>query len=172
MTNHPRTLPRARHCLGALLALSVAPVPAEEAHTHLYECNQGSRVTYSDQPCGSAEKRVDVDYARPEAPQGAATAAAAAALQADRVAEAQLLDTEILNAEQRIGHLQIERDGRIAELRQERYAGTEDLDQQAWQAKMDQRIGAVAAEYQDNIDTEQARLAELQAERAALPPQP
>jgi hypothetical protein len=172
MTNHPRTLPRARPCLGALLALSIAPVPAEEAHTQLYKCNQDGRVTYSDQPCGSAEKRIDVDYARPEAPQGAATAAGDAEVQADRVAQAQLLDTEILKAEQRISRLQIERDGRIAELRRERYAGTEDLDQQAWQAKMDQRIGAVAAEYQDTIDTEQARLAELQAKRAALPPQP
>lgn len=175
MTAHRPTGHNPALCLGALLAICAAPSPAGEGEVKLYECNDKGIVTFSDQPCGARQQSIELEYERPDPAkaQGAAAAARANEAKAGQIAEAELLDTEILNTQERISRLETERDGRIAGLRQQRFAGTEALDQNAWQVEMNNQIGAVAAEYQTAIDTEQTRLADLQAKRAALPsPQP
>jgi hypothetical protein len=153
-------------CLGALLALTGSALIAEESTSRVYECEKDGKVTYSGQPCGSSEERLEVDYNSPGG--NAAAGAKAEEGQTGNTAEGELLDTEILNAQDRIEELEDERNARIAELREEAFAGTEGLDQKAWQAQMDARIQAVQTEYQDDIDTEQARLTELEAKRAEL----
>jgi hypothetical protein len=165
MTIHHPTRPAS--CLAALLVLGAAPLAAGEAAVGVYECTKDGVTTFSDQPCGVGEKHIEVDYQR--ATPGAGAAAQDAEAQAGAVAEAQVLDTEIVNIQQRISRLQNEQQSRIAELRRQRYAGTEQLDQKAWQAGIDAQIQAAANEYQSAIDRESARLAELQAKRAALP---
>lgn len=156
--------------LGALLALSIAaPISAKEAAVGMYECTQGGVVSFSDVPCGPDEQQIEVDYQQPSNPEGAAAAARDAEAQADQIAEAEVLDTEILDVQRQINHLEVERDAKIAALRRERFAGSEALDQHAWRAGIDAKIEAVAQDYQTRLATHGARLAALQAQRAAFP---
>ncbi len=155
-------------CLGALLALTAAPLIAGEAAVGVYECTRNGVTTFSDQPCGPGETHIEVDYQ--SAAPGADAAAQAAQSQAGAVAQAQVLDTEILNSRQHISRLQDAQRVRIAELRQARFQGNDQLDAAAFRAQMDAEIQATANRYQTEIDQEATRLADLQARRAALPP--
>jgi hypothetical protein len=155
-------------CLGAILTLATAPLIAGQAAVGVYECTKNGVTTFSDQPCGPQEKHIEVDYQR--AGPGAGAAAQAAEGQAGVVAQAQLLDTEILNSQQRISRLQDAQRVRIAELRQAGFQGNEQLDAAAFRAQTDAEIQATANRYQIEIDQEASRLANLQARRAALPP--
>ncbi len=169
MTTHHPTGGSVPFWLGALLALSAASPSADEARVVLYECNKNGVVTFSDQPCGTREERVEVEYDRTDSAREGAAARNEEA-QVDRVAEAELLNTEILNAQRQLSDLENERDMRIAELDQQDFAGSEGLDQNAWQNSMDEKIREVATRYQNRIDVARARLAELEGRRAALPP--
>ena len=157
--------------LGAVLALSIAaPLSAKEAAVGMYECTKGGVTSFSDVPCGPDEQHVEVDYQQPSNPEGAAAAAHGAETQADQIGESEVLDTEILNVQQQISRLEVERDAKIAALRRERFAGSEALDEQTWRAGLDAQIEAVAQDYQTRLETHGARLADLQAQRATLPP--
>lgn len=90
------------------------------------------------------------------------------ARQADAVAEANLLDDQILQTEQQITRLRIERDARVAEIRQQRFNVTEDRDVTAWEMKMDQEIKSVHQDYSARIVSENAQLDSLGARRAVL----
>lgn len=151
--------------LGALAATLGPCVAAEEAAVQVYECRQDGKVMFSGTPCtdpdgdpvvdpGPARQQtLELDYARPAAAQlqQARQAAAVAEYRADTVAEAALLDTEILNLEQRISNLQTERDARVS-------------------AVPPEQVESVTDSYNDTILAERARLGELQARRASLGP--
>lgn len=158
------------YCLAAVLAAAATPTFAAETALGVYECNRNGVVTFSDTPCGPSAERIEVDYNKPDAAAAEAAAAGAGAseAQAGQTAEAELLDTEINNSSQRLSTLPTERDTEIAVLRQQRFLGTEALDQDAWKADMTRQMEAVAAKYQHSIDAEQARLNGLRARRAAL----
>lgn len=166
---HPAR-PLSTLCLGALLAATATPSPAAEGTLGVYECTRNGVTTFSDQPCGPAAKRIEVDYDKQNTAQAEVAAAGARAreTQAGQVAEARLLDTEIANSKQRLSELPIRRAAEIALLRQEVRAGSESRDLAAWQAEMTAKVAAVASRYQSLIDTEQARLDGLLAQRAAL----
>jgi len=127
-------------------------------------------VTFSDEPCVGTEQTVKIDYSRPDAAQGedAAFAAQAAEAQAGAVAQAAVLDSEILNLEQQITNQQTERDARVAALRQQLAQGTEDPNPSAWQAAMNQQIDATYNNYNDTILAQRRRLDQLQAQRQSL----
>ena len=163
---HPARPPLAL-CLGVLFAATAISSLAAEGTVGLYECNRDGVTTFSDQPCGPAAKRIEVDYDKQGSAQAEADARASEA-QAGHAAEARLLDTEIFNSKQRLSELPIRRAGEIARLRQEVRAGSESWDLAAWQAEMTAKAEAVATRYQTLIDTEQARLDDLLARRAAL----
>ena len=166
---HPAR-PLSTLCLGALLAATATPSPAAEGTLGVYECTRNGVTTFSDQPCGPAAKRIEVDYDKQNPAQAEVAAAGARAreTQAGQVAEARLLDTEIFNSKQRLSELPIRRAAEIALLRQEVRAGSESRDLAAWQAEMTAKVAAMASRYQSLIDTEQARLDGLLAQRAAL----
>jgi hypothetical protein len=168
---HPAR-PLSALCLGALLAATATPSLAAEGTLGVYECTRNGVTTFSDQPCGPAAKRIEVDYDKQNPAQAEAAAAAAGArareTQAGHAAEARLLDTEIINSKQRLSELPIRRAAEIALLRQEVRAGSESRDLAAWQAEMTAKVATVASRYQSLIDTEQARLDDLLAQRAAL----
>ena len=166
---HPARPPLAL-CLGVLFAATAISSLAAEGTVGLYECNRDGVTTFSDQPCGPAAKRIEVDYDKQDSAQAGAAAADARAseAQAGHAAEARLLDTEIFNSKQRLSELPIRRAGEIARLRQEVRAGSESRDLAAWQAEMTAKAEAMATRYQTLIDTEQARLDDLLARRAAL----
>jgi hypothetical protein len=156
--------------LGTLLIATATPGLTAETALGVYECHKNGVVTFSDQPCGPSAERIEVDYSKPDAARAEAAAARAgeAEAQASDAAEARLLDTEIENGRQRLSDLPIQRDAEIALLRQQRFLGTEALDQDAWKADMTRQMEAVAAKYQQSIDAEQARIDALKARRAAL----
>ena len=167
---HPAR-PLLARCLGALLAATAIPSLAAAGGTvGLYECTRDGVTTFSDQPCGPAAKRIELDYDKRGSVQTEAAEADARAseAQAGHAAEARLLDTEIYNSRQRLSELPIRRAGEIARLRQEVRAGSESRDLAAWQAEMTAKAEAVATRYQNLINTEQARLDDLLARRAAL----
>ena len=154
----------------ALLCLTANIARAEEADAKMYECNQGGKITFSDQPCTGQERKIDIQYQQPGQTQAQDAQAAARQQEgeAGAVAEAELLDTEIVNAEQEITRLQTERDTRVAEMRQQMQAGTENLDKDAWLAQQDAQIESVYQDYSARIVNLNARLSDLQARRAAL----
>jgi hypothetical protein len=45
-------------------AVATAPLPADAAGTRVYRCDDGGRVSYSDQPCGNA-RVLDIDGGAP-----------------------------------------------------------------------------------------------------------
>jgi hypothetical protein len=155
--------------LAALFALSSCPLPA--ADIQVYECTHKGIRTFSDGPCGSAARHVELEYPS-AAPGGRSTVRSIerAAAPIATAAERRLLDTEITNVEERITRLQNEEQLRIAELTQQRLQGTEHLDLEAFRLRMDARIHRVMNRYGTAIDRESTRLAELQARLAALPP--
>ena len=139
--------------------LAVTPgteLAAEEAAVQVYECHQGGKVTFSETPCAGAERSVEVDYSRPN-PAQARQADEAAFVADDRagvVAQAAVLDAEILNLEQHISNLQTEREARVSALRDQLAQGTERLDSAAWEKGMNQQI---VSTYNDLSDTILAR---------------
>jgi len=168
-TNRPY---RTTLCLGVLLSLGVPPLLAEGAEKQVYECKNGDQVILSEEPCGANEQRLEVGYNPADNAEAAQAEGATKAeeAQASDVAEAELLDTEILNAQERITALEDERDARLAEIAKTTFSESEQLDEQAWKAQKEAAIQAVNTQYDGEIQTEQARLADLQTKRAALPP--
>jgi hypothetical protein len=156
--------------LAASLCLVAGQAPAGEDQTQVYECNQGGTVVFSQEPCAGTERKVDIQYDQPSQAQtqGAEAAMGAEENQAGAVAQADLLDTQIQNLQQQISQLQIERDARLAEMKQQRNQGTEDLDQAAWLAQQNAQIESVYQDYNSRIVTATAQLNDLQARRAAL----
>jgi len=153
----------------ALLWLSASAV-AEAAVDQMYECDQDGTVTFSDQPCTGPERIRDVEY---DQPSGNQTRNAEAALQDEEaesgaVAQASVLDTEILKTEQQISRLQIERTTRLAEMREQRRLGSEDRDRAAWLQQMDQKMESTYQNYSAQIITATERLDALKERRAAL----
>ncbi len=157
-------------CPGVLAALPAGQPAAEEVAVPVYECHQGGEVTFSEAPCVGTEQTVSIDYSQPDAAQSedAAFADQAAEAQAGAVAQAAVLDTEILNLEQQITNQQAERDARVAALRQQLAEGTEDPNQSAWEAAMNQQIDSTYNTYNDTILAERRRLDQLQAQRQSL----
>jgi hypothetical protein len=164
--------------LGALAATLSPRLMAGEGEMQVYECHQGGTVTFSGAPCAdplldlgpARQQTLELDYPRPDATQLRAAEQSAAALeqQAGRVAEADLLDTEILNLESRISNLETERDARVAALRDQLAQGTESTDTASWAAGLNQQIVSVTNNYNDTILAERARLNQLQGQRAFL----
>ena len=154
----------------ALLCITANIGRAEEADAKMYECNQGGKITFSDQPCAGQARKIDIQYEQPGQTQAqdAQTAVRQQEGEAGAVAEADLLDTEILNAEKEVVRLQTERDARVAETRQQMQEGTESLDKDAWLAQQDAQIESVYEDYNARIVNANARLSDLQARRAAL----
>jgi hypothetical protein len=156
--------------MGCLAATVGTGSLAEETAVQMYECNQGGTVTFSDVPCAGMRRSVELDYSRPDAAQAQAAAAAAQAAE-DRAgtrAQADLLDAEILNLEQRISNLQTERDARLAALNNQLAQGTESPDADAWQAAINQQILSVTNNYNDGILAQRKRLGELRTQRQGL----
>lgn len=161
--------------LGVLAVVTLGPsLAAENAAVRVYECTQGGAATFSDEPCGGAgaatERSIEVDYSHPDGAQSRAVAESVRVQeeQAGRVAEADVLDADILDQQQRIMNLEMERDARIAALRRQLAQGTELLDKNAWEAKIYQQIDAIQADYNDAILGEQQRLGKLNAQRESL----
>jgi len=164
--------------INRILALTLLIAPlwlaattlAEAAVDQMYECDQDGTVTFSDQPCTGPERIRDVEY---DQPSGSQTRNAEAALQDEEaesgaVAQADVLNTEILKTEQQISRLQIQRTTRLAEMREQRRLGSEDRDRAAWLKKMDQEMESTYQDYSAQIITATERLNELKARRAAL----
>ncbi|MGE5155840.1 MAG: DUF4124 domain-containing protein [Bdellovibrio bacteriovorus] len=156
--------------LGAFLSLVAAPTLAAEVQQRVYECKEGGQVIFSDQPCGTQERQINLQYDQPSAAQAteAGAAARAAEAAADQAAETNLLDTEILNAEKALSQLETERDAAVAALRAQRDAGTEGLDQDAWVAQMNAKMESTYQDYTNEIINAHSRLNDLRARRAAL----
>ena len=156
--------------LVAVLSLAVGGVAAGEADARMYECRQGGQLTFSDQPCAGQERTIDVPYEEPSASGAAAARQAVRAEEnaVDAVAQAAVLDAQILDKQQEIARLQTERDAQVAQLQQQVFQGTENLDQNAWQAQMTQRIASVEESYNARIVAANAQLDALQSQRAAL----
>jgi hypothetical protein len=147
-----------------------ATAAANAAVDQMYECDQDGTVTFSDQPCTGPERIRDIQY---DQPSGSQTNAAETVLQDENadsgaVAQADVLDTEILKTEQEISRLQIERTARLAEMREQRRLGSEDRDRAAWLQQMDQKMESTYQDYSARIITATDRLNELKARRAAL----
>jgi hypothetical protein len=168
VTGSRRTL--SMTAVAALLCLSAGGALAEEAKAPMYECNQGGQVTFSEEPCAGQERKIDVQYDEPSGNDAAAAQEAAQAEEnaAGAVAQAAVLDAQILEKQQEIAQLRVERAARVAELRQRRFEGTEQLDQNAWQAQMTQQIASVYEDYSARIVNASADLSALQSQRAAL----
>lgn len=152
---------RAAVCLGLAggnLALA--------ADVQVYECVQNGQKTFSSQPCAGEERKLDVQF---DQPNPAAQAANAAALQqADAVAEANLLDNQILAAQQQVAQLGTERAATVAQINQEIWKGTEQLNADAWKAQKEAEAASVYQNYSNQIQAAQDRLNMLLARRAAL----
>lgn len=162
--------PRSAAALISLLCLYGATVLGEEVQRRVYECRQGDQVIFSDQPCGAGERQMSLEYDQPStAEESEATAAAQdAEAVADREAEANLLDNEILKAEQDLSRLKTERAASVAELRAQRDAGSENLDQDAWVAEMNAKIESTYQDYTNEIIDAGSQLNALRAKRATL----
>lgn len=161
---------RALTLLIALLWLAATTV-AEAAVDQMYECDQDGTVTFSDQPCTGPERIRDVEYDQPSG--SSQTRNAEAAVQDEEaesgaVAQADVLNTEILKTEQQISRLEIERTTRLAEMREQRRLGSEDRNRAAWLQQMDQKMESTYQDYSAQIITATERLNELKARRAAL----
>jgi hypothetical protein len=143
---------------------------AEEADAKMYECNQGGVVTFSDQPCAGQERKIDIQYEQPGQTQVQEAQAAAQQRddQAGAVAEADLLNTEILNIQQEISRLQTERFARMAEMKKQIQGGTESLDKDAWLAQQRAQMESVYQDYTARIIDANSHLNDLQARLAAL----
>jgi hypothetical protein len=159
---------RARALPVALLCLAAGAV-AEAAVDRIYECDQGGTVTFSDQPCTGPEHIREVEYDQPSGSQTRdAVAGQEDEARSGAVAEASVLDTEILKTEQEISRLKIERTARLAEMREQRRLGSEDRDRAAWLQQMDQKMESTYQEYSARIITATERLNALNERRAAL----
>jgi hypothetical protein len=88
--------------------------------------------------------------------------------QASDAPEARLLDTEIENSRQRPSALSVERQARIAELRQQQLVRSESRDISAWPAELTRKAEAVAKNYLHATNAGQARLDAILARRAVL----
>ncbi len=152
----------------AVLSLAACVAGAEEVDDQVYECNQGGKITFSDQPCAGEERKVDIRYNEPNQAQTLEAQSADQAAEAGAIAEADLLDTQILNTQKEISRLQTERSARLAEMKQQRDIGSEERDQAAWIASQNAQIESVYQDYTARIVTATARLDDLQARRAAL----
>jgi hypothetical protein len=156
--------------LGVLAGILAVGAAAEEASVQVYECHQGGRVTFSGTPCAGQEQTVDLQYELPSPAQ--ATRAEQNAIQqgeqAWNLAQANLLDNQILNAAQQISNLESQRDAQVAALRAQLNAGTQDPNPTAWQARLNQEIQSTIADYNDDILAQRQQLDQLKAQRAAL----
>ncbi|WP_295393504.1 hypothetical protein [uncultured Thiodictyon sp.] len=170
---------------GALAATLGLPLAAGEGEVAVYECHQGGKVIFSGAPCTdpggdpvldpwpARQRRLEVEYSRPDAVQAqqAQQSAAAMEYQAGTVAEADLLDTEILNLETRIANLETERDVQVSALNGQLAQGAGPNETAAsWAAGLNQQIISVTNNFNDTILGERTRLGELQARRASLGP--
>ncbi len=156
--------------LGVAAATLGPLVAAEEAAVQVYECHQGGQVTYSDAPCAGQEQTLEVEYNQldPSQARQAAKSAAALVYQADSVAQANLLDAEILSLEQQIANQETERDARVAALRNQLAKGTEETNTTAWEAAINQQIASTYDGFSDNILAQRAQLGALKAQRESL----
>ena len=161
--------------LGVLTVMTLSPsLAAENTTVRVYECQQGGTPSFSDEPCEGAgaatDRSIEVDYTQPDAAQSRAAAESLAVQeeQADKVADLDLLNADILSQQQRIKNLEMERDARIAALRRQLAEGTERLDKNVWESQIYQQIDTIQANYNDTIIGEQQHLAELNARRASM----
>lgn len=151
--------------------LSIAAGPASEAAVEqLYECEQNGAVTFSDRPCTGEEHKRTLEFDQPSAAESSKAEADMRAKEtaSDALARTSVLDTEILKTEKHITHLRIERDARLAEMRQQRLLGSEDRDRAAWLNQMNQEMESVYQDYSAQIVAATERLNDLKARRAAL----
>ncbi len=170
MTRRVFTLSVPAAALLTLFCVVWNPALAREAEQRVYECNQGGQVIFSDQPCGGQERQLTLEYDQPSQAQIQESEAAAQSAEAaaGTAAEANLLDIEILNAEKVVSRLETERDAQVAELKAQRDAGSENLDENAWLAQMNARIESTYQDYTNQILAGRTQLDTLRARRAAL----
>ncbi|MGB5832957.1 MAG: DUF4124 domain-containing protein [Thiohalocapsa sp.] len=156
--------------LAALVCLAAVGTPTEAADAQVYKCKEDGKITFSQEPCAGQERKVDIQYDQPSEAQTEAAVSNAESQQAEAgtVAEARLLDDEIIQTEQQINRLRIERDARLGELQEQRFRGSENRDEAAWLGKMNQEIESADRDYSARIISETARLDSLRARRAAL----
>jgi hypothetical protein len=156
--------------LTSLLCLNGSAALGEEVQQRVYECRQGGQVIFSDQPCGAGERQLNLEFNQPSRAQESEAAATAQEEEsiANQAGQANLLDTEILGAQQKVSRLQTERDATVAELRAQRDAGSENLDQAAWVAEMNAKIEATYQDYTNEIIDARSHLNMLRAQRATL----
>jgi len=155
--------------LSALLAVS-AVVRAEEVKERVYECHRGGQVVFSSEPCGPDAETKTLDYAEPgrSATKEAIEAAQQEDTQASVTAQAELLDTEIVNAQNEVERLRVEQKERIYAWRQTMAEGTDQDDFNAWQAQMDAKLQAIETSYAQQIEDAEDKVDQLRSQRAAL----
>jgi len=145
------------------LTVILTSMSATAADQSMYRCQDGDRVTFSEEPCGQNAREVDVHY---DMPTPAAAATAGAQLQTEEAEASEAAgQTEqqerIAAAEREIERLGAERDRRLAELAAERDRGSENrADDQYWEI-MQGRIDAVQDQYDVRIRAVQAEIEEL-----------
>ncbi len=160
--------------LGVLTGVLGPGAVADEASMQVYECRQGSTVTYSGTPCGAQEQTMDLQYERPS-PAAARAAAQTAIRQGEKAwnqAQAVVLDNQILSTAQQVSDLETQRDARVAALQAELNQGTENPNPGAWQAGLTQQIQSTAQDYNNQILALRQQLDQLKSQRAALGPAP
>jgi hypothetical protein len=154
-----------------LLAATIGVATGEERRLDAYECDTDDGVaTFSDTPCGPEQRRIEVDYDQPDAPQARAAEAKAQAAQArsDRYAEQIALQREIARSEGRINDLQKERDAELEQLRATLEDDAARVTQSIWNQGVSARMQAVVDRYDSEIREERARLDRLLRREAEI----
>lgn len=148
--------------LAALCAATLAALPAHA----VFKCTVGGKTTYSDAPCGDGGREIDIAPAGGRTPDTAA--AGARAKEANSRLTEMSLDRKILESEREIERIQGRMEKDLAELRSKKGYARNNLAGATWEQSISSEMQAVAARYQAEMQTEQARLDDLRKRRASV----
>lgn len=149
-------------------ALVVAALIATAAHGQVYKCQVDGRTVFSDRPCSSDARKVDIRPASGHTPAGVpggtGTDPVAAPINSstnpralldriERDRRIRALEHEIDARRSRIGDEQVAMDRDLAALRQQKARANNNLAGATWEKSISEEMGVVVARYDVRIRT-------------------
>lgn len=153
-----------------LAAVGLSAAIAGEGRVGAYQCEEDGVVTFSDQPCGSDDRAIEIDYDEPSAAEAKAAQARASEeeTQGDLYARRITLQREIARSEGRISDLEKQRDAELARLQSSLNENEARVTNSIWNQGVATRMQAVTLKYEGDIANERARLDGLRQREAEL----
>jgi hypothetical protein len=153
-----------------LTAASLSVADADEGRVGAFQCEENGVVTFSDQPCGSNDRAIEIDYDVPSAAEAKSAEARASEeeTQGDLYARRITLQREIARSEGRISDLEKQRDAELARLQGSLNENEARITSSIWNQGVATRMQAVTQRYDSDIASERLRLDGLRQRETEL----